>query len=179
MSRSSKSVNINPSSGITKNSQLLYLRYPLYFIVSVIGGYCTTISLINRKIEKNKILSQTSKSKPGIFMSIYNSISWCHFISEELCYAKSMPEGLNKQTESDVIDLASQSPRGSVTAQSVPDLLIHPGQESSYQSSSPKMERQMKPSISLTRVMSMKATLMKNAIMSGWKRRGIVFAAIL
>ncbi|CAB3995109.1 Hypothetical predicted protein, partial [Paramuricea clavata] len=90
---------------------------------------------------------------------------------EELCYTKSMPEGLNKQPDSDVIT-ASQSPRGSITAQSVPDLLIHPGQESPHQSSSPKTERQLKPSISLTRVMSMKASLMKNAIISGWKRKG-------
>ncbi len=84
-----------------------------------------------------------------------------------------MPEGLNKQPDSDVIK-ASQSPRGSITAQSVPDLLIHPSQESPDQSSSPKAERQMKHSISLTRVMSMKASLMKNAIISGWKRKGTV-----
>ena len=88
-----------------------------------------------------------------------------------------MPEGLNKQPDSDVIK-ASQSPRGSITAQSVPDLLIHPGQES-HQSSSPKTERQLKPSISLTRVMSMKASLMKNAIISGWKRKGIQFTVLL
>ena len=87
-----------------------------------------------------------------------------------------MPEGLNKQPDSDVIK-ASQSPRGSITAQSVPDLLIHPGQESPHQSSSPKAERQMKHSISLTRVMSMKASLMKNAIISGWKRKGTVDSA--
>ncbi|XP_028394372.1 uncharacterized protein LOC114518533 isoform X2 [Dendronephthya gigantea] len=91
---------------------------------------------------------------------------------EDFCYTKSMPEGLNKQPASDVIEV-SQSPRGSINAQSVPDLLIHPGQESPRQTSSPKMEpRQLKPSISLTRVVSMKASLMKNAIISGWKRKG-------
>jgi hypothetical protein len=92
---------------------------------------------------------------------------------EEICYTKSLPEGLNKETESDIIK-ASQSPRGSITAQSVPDLLIHPAQESVNDSSSPKKERQMKHSISLTRAMSLKASLMKNAIIGGWKRKGTV-----
>lgn len=84
-----------------------------------------------------------------------------------------MPEGLNKNPDADVID-NSPSPRESFTAQSVPDLLIHPSQESSVQPSSLKTEerRQMKPSISLTRVVSMKASLMKNALISGWKRKG-------
>ena len=93
--------------------------------------------------------------------------------SEEISYSKSLPEGLNKETESHVIK-DRQSPRGSITAQSVPDLLIHPAQESLHDSSSPKRERQMKPSISLTRAMSLKASLMKNAIIGGWKRKGIV-----
>lgn len=86
-----------------------------------------------------------------------------------------MPEGLNKQPASGVIE-APQSPRGSINAQSVPDLLIHPGQESPHQTSSPNMEpRQLKPSLSLTRAMSLKASLMKNAIISGLKRKGWVY----
>ena len=87
-----------------------------------------------------------------------------------------MPEGLNKQNPADP-KCPSSSPI-TVTAQSVPDLLILPGQDVANQSTA-KQEKHLKPSISLSRAVSVKASLVKNAIMSGLRRKGILLASLL